>query len=289
MLDSPLYSYLDQISTLTSNNESRLTFLTLHQNDYMMKDLISISNLPNLASLRLCQDRRSPSNLDDRMIWKWTQRIVNSGATTSLQYLRSIELSGYPGVTMRSVEYLSLLPALTQIKLLSHQMDAPYGWHCQGRTSSDLNDQIRERVEHELRGEWDTLHPRVDLSEMLDLDQVASITDYTRACHLVDGVRVLDRASSQPILFLNIGPAWNTDSSWQDDGRAIVVWRNLLDADASSNDLQSNAGSDPHQSSQGFLGNKHPREEQCVHEAKKRMLKSGKRSNLDEVIHGFMF
>ncbi|KAL9095511.1 MAG: hypothetical protein Q9165_002382 [Trypethelium subeluteriae] len=188
---------------------------------------------------------------------------------------------------MRSVECLSLLPALTQVKLLCRQMDAPDGWHCQDRTRSVPNDQIRERVEYELGGESDTLRPRVDPSDKLDLDQTACVTDYTRAYHLVDGVQALDRASSQPILFLNIGSARNTGLSWQDHGRATVVWRDLLDAGAVSNDRQSNVESDRQQPSQGFICNKHPREEPCTREPKKRMLRGKKRSNLDEVMHGF--
>lgn len=285
-LAAPLQSYARQISPFTSSTGRWLTFLTVNQREYTMKDFTSLSTLQNLALLRFHREGHFPTNLDDRMIWNWTQYISNSGESC-LQHLRLIEFIAHPNVTLKSLEHLSVFPVLIQVKLIPCHV-APtlacrvedFGWQCQRREASGPDDWIQECVEDEVDTVRDARQLGRPLTRSQELKYMSLTTNYARACWLANGAKAVEEACTQPILSLNLGPLSNSDSAWKDyDDQGSVFCR----------EIPSSSNSYIRQASQPPPRNINAKRRLRSPSSRGRMLKAGKQSNLESVIKGFMF
>ena len=277
----PLQYYVDQISPFTSSSGHWLTFLTVNQREYTMKDFASLSSLRNLASLRF----HGAGHLDDRMIWKWT-RYISDSEESYLQHLRLIEFIAHPNVTLESLQHLSIFPALVQVKfipchilpILARRAEE-FGWRCQSGDAASTTDWIREYVEDNVEAAGDAKETGNPSIRTHRLRYTSLVANYARACWLSNGANTVAQASAQPILSLNMGSLSNSDSAWKNyDDQGMVFCR----------DVQSSNIPHFQQSARQFPRNLDTQRKSRLPSSRGRLLKAGKQSNLDVSLKGFM-
>ena len=280
-LDSPLHVWFDQISTSMSLNASWLTFLSVCSDDFTIKDLISISDLHNLALLSLVGTKSSSTTtLDDRMIWKWARYLSDLGEPTHLTHLHTIEFVAQESISFATVEYLSQFPALAQIMSFDCRnltMDfrlGNIGWryYCQsGEQDGGSNND--SGIQHVLR-------PRRPLEYQKSERKHHLMKSYAQACQLVDDGRP-SKNTVPPVLSLTLGLI-NKFYSRGSNRTRLTLHRCL------ENPAKAPRNVDRIEKAQEG-GLKHPQGELRSPVRKKRRLKAAKHSDLSNVMKGFMF
>ena len=282
-----LSHYCDQLSPFTSSAGSWLTLLIVNLSQLTIKDLISISNLQNLACLRFGGASQSLSNLDDRMMWSWAQYISRSEQSSPLKHLRLIEFIGHPNLTLQGIEHLSVFPALVQVKLgASHigTICSPVAGNSVWRFEHDerSDDWVREYIEGRTGTKGDATRTEEPRGKARKLKYIDLLTEYARACSRVNGACAVEQACSRPVLQLTLGAKSRSDASMKGHDPGVIFYRTLQEVDAYPDALNSKSVPCRQQSP----GNSSRGTHRC--HSKRRKLKTEKQSSLDDVICSFM-
>lgn len=114
-----------------------MTLLSIHSESLTQVEAVNLAGLKNLAGLYITADPSTPLReaVHDGVIRSWSRSVKDDGAFPKL---RVVGLSGWEGVTMKSLAYLSDFPALVFLDLADTSITREdfifanlRGWYCQ--------------------------------------------------------------------------------------------------------------------------------------------------------------